>query len=205
MEPIKNRSEYELVRAYKKVFIYLSERGYKPSSNWLDNEAPDEMRAFERSNNVDVQLTPPHVHRRSAAERAIRIFKNHFVEGLCSTDEQFPMYLWDKLLEQAQITLNLLRPCRENENISAYHALEGGFDFNRTPLEIPGAKIIAHSKPSNRKSLETHGQRGFYVGPAMHHYRCWRVYITKTRSLRVTDTIHFVDEVEMTYDPKLLL
>jgi hypothetical protein len=58
---------------------------------------------------IDFQLAPPHLHRRNAAERAIRTFNNHFIAGLCSTDPDMPLHLWwDKLVPQALITLNLL-------------------------------------------------------------------------------------------------
>jgi hypothetical protein len=46
-------------------------------------------------------LVPPHCHRRNAAERAIRTFKEHFVAGLSSVDPSFPMHLWDRLLTKA--------------------------------------------------------------------------------------------------------
>jgi hypothetical protein len=46
---------------------------------------------------------PPHLHRKNAAERVIRTFKNHFVAGLCSVDKQFPMHLWCELLPQATL------------------------------------------------------------------------------------------------------
>ena len=61
---------------------------------------------------VDFQLTPTHSHRRNAAERAIRTFKNHFIVILCGTDPDFPLMLWDNLLEQAVMTLVIdLRGC----------------------------------------------------------------------------------------------
>ena len=58
--------------------------------------------------NIDFQLVPPGMHRRNAAERAIRTFKNHFIAGLCSVDKDLPLHLWDRLLPQAELTLNLL-------------------------------------------------------------------------------------------------
>jgi hypothetical protein len=44
--------------------------------------------------------------------RTSRTFKNHFIAGLSSADDQFPMRLWDRLIPQAEITLNLLRQSR---------------------------------------------------------------------------------------------
>jgi hypothetical protein len=39
---------------------------------------------------IDYQLVPPGVHRCNAPERAIHMFKNRFIAGLCSTDKNFP-------------------------------------------------------------------------------------------------------------------
>jgi hypothetical protein len=44
--------------------------------------------------NIDWQLTPVGIHQRNAAERAIRMLKNHLLAGLASTDDDFPIHLW---------------------------------------------------------------------------------------------------------------
>ena len=121
---------------------------------------------------VDYQLTPAGMHRRNAAEKAVQVFKNHFISGLCTTDPVFPLNLWDKLVPQAEITLNLLRPSRINPILSAYSQLHGNYDFNRTPMAPPGLRVLTHDLPDNRKSWDPHAQQGFYLGPALHHYRC---------------------------------
>ena len=118
---------------------------------------------------------PPHAHRRNAAERAIRTFKNHFIAGLASTDPTFPLYLWSALVPQAVLTLNLLRTSRINPKLSLYAQIWGQFDFNKTPLVPPGTKLILHEKPHQRNTWSPHGLIGWYVGPAMDHYRCYTV------------------------------
>jgi hypothetical protein len=145
-------------------------------------------------------LVPPHVHRRNSAERAIRTWKNHFVAGICSTNTAFPLHLWDRLIDQATITLNLLRPARRNPKMSAHQMLNGTFDYNRTPMAPPGTKIVVHEKPTQRRTWDPHGVDGWYVGPATEHYRCYRVFINKTRSERITDTVEFFpQDMEMPY------
>jgi len=134
-------------------------------------------------------LYPPHVHRRNAAERAIRTFKNHFVAGVSSVDPNFPLKLWDRLLPQAIRTLNMLRPTRINQNISADAYLNGQHDFNKHPMAPPGTKTVAHLKPQQRTSWSKHGIMGWYVGPSFNHYRCYRIYIPKTRGERIVDTV----------------
>jgi hypothetical protein len=140
---------------------------------------------------ITYQLAPPHIHLRNNAERAIKTFKNHFIAGLCSVDPNFPLKLWDKLLPQATITLNLLRKSQINPRMSAYAQLNGHFDFNSTPLAPSGTRIIAHEKPDQRASWDPHGLDGYYLGPALEHYRCYQVHITKTKGTRIVDTVEF--------------
>jgi hypothetical protein len=39
--------------------------------------------------------------------------------------------------------------------------------------------------------MAQHGQDGWYIGPALEHYRCYTVYITKTRGDRIVETVEF--------------
>jgi hypothetical protein len=125
------------------------------------------LRNYLTKQGIHYQLTPPHINRRNNAEREIQTFKNHFIAGLCSVDTTFPLKLWDKLLPQATITMNLLRKSRINPNMSEYAQLNGHFDFNRTPLAPPGTQVIAHEKPDQRASWDPHGVDGYYLGPTL--------------------------------------
>jgi hypothetical protein len=156
VEPLKSRSGPCILTAYKTAHHLFTSRGFQPRLQRLDNEASTALLQFMASNNIDVQLSPPHIHRRNAAERAIRTFKNHFIAGLCSNDLDCPMNLWDRLLPQAIQTLNLLRTSRLHPQRSAYAHVHGRFDFNRTPLAPPGMKVLIHEKPSIRGTWAPH-------------------------------------------------
>ena len=188
-EPMKNRTSAEFITAYKRIHALLVSRGLRPQLQKLNNECSAALKAFMHSEAIDFQLVPPHLHRRNAAERAIRTFKNHFIAGLCSTNPDFPLNLWDQLLPQAEITLNLLRRSRINPQLSAHVQIHGAFDFNRTPLGPPGTRVLVHEKPSVRQSWAPHAVDGWYLGPAMLHYRCFQVWIISTSSLRIADTL----------------
>jgi hypothetical protein len=149
------------------------------------------LKNFFTTNDIVYQLVPPHCHRRNAVERSIRTFKEHFVAGLSSVDPSFPMHLWDRLLPQAEITLNLLRTSRLHPQLSAAAHYHGLVDYNKTAFAPPGCKIIAHEKPGKRRAWAPHGQHGYSLGPAMHHYRCQNVYISTTASERIVDTLEF--------------
>jgi hypothetical protein len=192
-KPVKNRTDREMVPAFKHLHAYLCDRGLRPKLQKLDNEASAALQHAMREEAIDYQLVPPHVHRRNAAKRAIRTFKNHFIAGLCSVDPNFPLQLWDRLLSQATTTLNLLRAMQLNPRLSSEAQLNGAFDYNQTPLAPPGTKVIVHKTSSVRRSWPPHaGVDGWYIGAAPHHYRCWRVFIPQTAGERHYDTVEFI-------------
>jgi hypothetical protein len=101
------------------------------------------------------------------------------------------MHMWDRLLPQPVITLNMLRTSRINPKLSASIHIDGQYDFNRAPIAPPGTIIIAHETPSRRRTWAPHGQDGWYIGLALEHYRCYTAYINKTRGERVVETVDF--------------
>jgi uncharacterized protein YgfB (UPF0149 family) len=108
-EPMRNRSDAEALHVYEKLYNELTDRGLKPQLNILDNEASRAVQRAITKTGARFQLVEPNNYAVNAAERAVQTFKNHFVAGLCSTHPNFPIGLWDKLLPQAVLTLNLLR------------------------------------------------------------------------------------------------
>jgi hypothetical protein len=189
--PMKSRSASEWVNAYYHIHRELTVKGFKPKLQTLDNEASAALKNFFTAIDVEYQLVPPHYHRRNAAERSIRTFKEHFVAGLSSVDPTFPLHVWDRLLPQAEITLNLLRTSRLHPQLSTAAHFHGLVDYKKTAFALPGCKIIAHEKPGKRRTWAPHGQHGYSLGPAMHHYRCQNVYISSTASERILDTLEF--------------
>lgn len=106
--PIKDRTTTSLLSSYKKLLTPLHQSGHTINMHWLDNEATQALLQFNREHNITYQLTPPHIHRRNAAERSIQTYKNHLIAGLSTTPTQFPIHLWDLLIPQANLTINLL-------------------------------------------------------------------------------------------------
>ena len=94
----------------------------------------------------------------------------------------------------------MLRASHQHPQLSANTVLEGVFDFNKTPLAPQGTKVVLHVKPSQRLSWDPHGTTVWYLGPALEHYRCYRVFVNKSKAERVTDTIElFPQKVPMPY------
>ena len=64
------------------------------------------------------------MYKRNSQEKDIRTRRNHFVSSLSVTEKMLSMHIWEIILEQAEITLNMLRPSRHNPNISVHAILE---------------------------------------------------------------------------------
>ena len=86
-------------------------------------------------NSLSYELAPPiNIHRKNAAERTICTFKNHFLPKLATCPPHFPIAEWDRLIDQAQLTLTLLRAARIHPKLSAQAYLFGNHGFNKVPF-----------------------------------------------------------------------
>ena len=93
------------------------------------------------------------------------------------------------MIQQAVISLNLLRASRINTKLSAYAQVFGQFSYNKTPIAPPGTHVLVHEKPHLRDSWAPHAVDAWYLGPALKHHRGYPVWIWKTCSERTTDTL----------------
>ena len=96
--------------AYDKIMQWL--RNYKLIVNVqiLDNEASAEYKwSITKRWNTNYQLVPPNTHQSNVSEGAIRTFKAHFLSILAGVATDIPKNLWDLLLPQTELTLNLPR------------------------------------------------------------------------------------------------
>ena len=203
MEPLKNRQAMEITVAFNKIYNRLVKHINEPKLFIMDNECSNDLKLSILKNKNTYQLVPPNQHRRNAAEKAIRTFKNHFLSGLATCNSNYPIHEWDRLLPQCELTLNLLRSARANNKLSAWAYLNGNFNFNRTPIAPPGTAVIVHGKPDKRASWAYHGQDGWYIGPAYDHYRCVTCYMPSTRSQVVSDTVKFIPKLIPIPDPTI--
>ena len=106
-------------------------------------------------------------------------------------DPNFPLSEWDRFLEQANITLNLLRSARSNPKLSAYAYMFGEFDFAATTLAPPGTKIVAHIKPNQRRIWELNGEAAWYVGLSITYCRGVTYYFPRIKTIQDCATVPF--------------
>ncbi len=152
-EPLKTRKAKDLTEAYQKIYQRWKATGVIcPNWHILDNEAPAEFKQAIRENKCRVELTPPDMHRRNIAERAMQTFKGHFKSVLAGVSDDFPIREWDELIPQTVLTLNLLRQSHVSPNISAYSHHHGSFDYNRMPLAPMGCAVQLFQNSEKRTS-----------------------------------------------------
>ena len=129
------------------------------------------------------------MHRQNAADQAIIIFKAHFIAILVGVAPDFPRHLWDLLLPQIKMTLNLLQQATANLAMSAWEYFNGKFNYNSTLLGPLLISVIVHTKTGRRRSWYFRGKDVWSVGSSMTHYRCQRVIPKLTISMVISDTI----------------
>lgn len=190
--PLKTRRLQQSPQCGKKLYKEFEVAGVAPKMYVIDNEASVRLKCVMTDNGVNYQLVTPHSHRDNISERAIQAFKHHFKAILAGVDPQFLIVLWDLLLQQTTITLNLLMSAQINPKLSTYSCLKGNFNFNATPLFPPGARLLSYTRPGAKNTWALNGEEGWYVGPAMEYYQNVSVYSPKTASFRQVDTVVFV-------------
>jgi hypothetical protein len=184
--PIAGLDDTSIFTAYKQNFDELTEKGFKPKLNVMDNQATRQIKTFLTQENCELQLVEPHNHRVNAAERAIQTFKDAFISALATTDQDFPLQLWDRLTPQVITTLNLMRASRIDPCKSAHEVLYGEYDWNRYPLAPLGCRAVVYEDGDTRGSWASRGVDGWYLGLSKDHYRCDIYYIPETRGYRVS-------------------
>ena len=126
-------------------------RGIRSQLQHLDNEASQAVVDHLKDEHVDFQLAPPSLHCMYAAERAIHTLKNYLIAILCVTYPNFNLALWDILIPQVLITLNIIHKSNMSPNISTYSQIHGAYDFNHTPTIPPGMRLMVYENPDDRK------------------------------------------------------
>ena len=69
---LKSRSFSHILEAYTKQVENLTNVGYIRCVPWRDNEALASLNKYNRQEDIEYQLVPPHIQCVNSAERAIR-------------------------------------------------------------------------------------------------------------------------------------
>jgi hypothetical protein len=196
LELLKDRTASEYRRAYTAMYAFYELHGKLPTTQRLDNESSGQLRAFLVEAKTKIEFVAPGIHRQNPSERAIRHAKNTIIAMCVTADPNFPAnMLFEAVVPQAEIIINQLRPWHPDRTINAWAGMHNEqYDHLAHPLAPFAMAAVIHEKPHQRGTWATHGLDGFYLGPALQHYRCWRMYITSTRATRISDTVAWLPD-----------
>ncbi len=183
VEPMKNRKDDVMIQAYNTLLLRLKRTGIVPKKHVLDNEVSENMKNHIHDTfKLDMELVPPGCHRRNAAKLATRNFKAHFLSVLAGVANNFSPNLWDWLLPQTEITINLIRQSNATPNVSAYAHLSRPFNYNKMPLTPMGYEAQVHEKTIKCSTCAYHSVNGWYLFTSPEHYCTHNRHIKHTKS-----------------------
>ncbi len=182
-KPMKNHKDAKMIRAYNALLLQLKRAGIIPKKHVLDNKVSDNMKNHIHDTcKLDMELVPPGCHRCNAAKVAIHNFKAYFLSILAGVANNFPPNLWDWLLPQTKIKMNLIQLSNATPNVLAYAYLSGPFDYNKMPLTPMGCEAQVHEKTNKRGSWAYHLVNGWYLFTSPEHYCTHNSHIKHTKS-----------------------
>ena len=182
-EGLRDRTAGEIIKAYQKFVKRLRKAGIRPKKHLLANKCAEEYKQAIIDNGMQYELVPKGQHRRNIAEKAIQTWKAH-VDGVFSgMSDKCPLAIWDLLLPQIDMQVNLLRQSNIASKVSAWAYMHGQHYFNRHPL-VP-LRIEAHIyiPPDKHKTWGVKSHKGFYIGTSFEHYRYYKAYCTSTKAV----------------------
>jgi hypothetical protein len=54
-----------------------------------------------------------------------------------------------------------------------------------------GCRMLIHAKPAIHKSWDYRAKQGFYIGPALDHYRCYKLVKLEAKQKVISDMVEF--------------
>lgn len=91
VEAMRDRTLDEMIQAYHVLVDRLKEKGSKQNMHILESECSVGLKEQILENIMEYQLVLPNKHRINVAEKAIQVFKDHFLSVLHGTYDKFPM------------------------------------------------------------------------------------------------------------------
>ena len=76
-------------------------------------------------------------------------------------DSKGPLFLWDLMLGQIDMQVNMLRQSNVTPKVSAFAHLNDQHDFNRHPLAPLGIEVHSYVPPDKRKTGGVKCRKGY--------------------------------------------
>ena len=136
--PFKSRNYSHQLLAYKYIMNRLKKWDQHVDLHILYNATSEEYKkSMKNVWKVEYQLVPPNLHLHNATKRAILTFNTHFLAILSGISKESPQSLWDILIEQTKMTLNILQQSTLKPATSAWENFNGPSIYNHAPLGAP--------------------------------------------------------------------
>jgi hypothetical protein len=182
LEPCAGQSDASVADAFKRGYDFYAAAGVHDLDLRIDNIQSPHMlsmlarRSTAQGRPIRVTYVPPGLHRANKAERAIQTMEATFLGVTASLDPNFPANEWDRLLPQIELMQAHLVPWGLDASISAWHGLHGRkYDFRSHPCLPAGVKVAKQIDAVDRGSFGDKAKPAFALGPALQHYRAFRV------------------------------
>ena len=130
----------------------------------LDNEFSAEFKQTIKENELEYDLVQKGQHRRNISKQAIQKWKAHTIGALSGLADNYPLVLWDELLPQMDMQVNILRFSNVNPNVCSWTFLNGVHDLNWHPLAPLGVECQILENPNKIKTRGMKNKPGYYVG-----------------------------------------
>ena len=89
MRFLKTKAGAEHLQTFKDFHNLLLHRGMQQKCCRMDNECSAPIKKFITDNKMELQLTPPQMHRRNWSERSIHAGKSHLIAGLVGINPKY--------------------------------------------------------------------------------------------------------------------
>jgi hypothetical protein len=187
--PIASLDDVSIFNVYKLNFNKLTPKGYRPRLNVMDNQATKQIKKFLTKEECKLQLIKTHNHRVNAAERAIQTFKDAFIAALGTTNQDFPLHLWNKITPQVINMLNMMHTLCNHPTKAAYKILNNPYNWNCYHHAPLSCKAVIYKDGDTRGLWASRGINGWYLGSSIDHYRWDLYYVPDTWGYRISGSI----------------
>ena len=113
----------------------------------LEKECSTDFKQSIEENELEYELVPKRQHIGNIAEQALQTRKAHTIGTLSGIADNSPLGLWDELLPQLDMKVNLLRFSNVNPKVCSWTVLNVSHDFNRHPLAPLSVEIQILENP----------------------------------------------------------
>ena len=105
---LKSKKSVEMKVVLLGLINRLTKRDFRPNRWVMYNKCAEIIKDMFGEMKITYHFVPEGTDRRNAAEIAVKTFKHHLIAVILGSDPHFPQQLWDTMLPQCKMTLNIL-------------------------------------------------------------------------------------------------